>query len=312
MTFIDFFAGIGGFRKGMELAGHKCVGFCEWDKFAAASYISMHLITEDQKMVLATFDKKDRVKEILKDEYRNGEWYSNDIRDVNAGNVPKADCWCFGAPCQDFSVAGHRAGLGGDRSSLVREVFRILTELEESDKPEWLIYENVKGMLSSNKGWDYAAILSEMDEHGYDAEWEILNTKNFGVPQNRERVYTIGHFRAKGGRKIFPLQGSDRENNIQVDQVGRIPSPNEKNPMAYRVYDTEGISPTLNTMEGGGREPHIPVMFGIDQNEGGVERNIANCLTTRSVLKGVTNRRADGTAVAVTLSSMIDGKEERT
>lgn len=152
MTFIDLFAGIGGMRRGMELAGHRCVGFCEWDKFATASYTSMHLITEEQRAYLATLDLKKRQKEILKDEYRNGEWYSPDIRQVGAGNVPRCDCWCFGAPCQDFSVAGKRAGLDGDRSSLIREVFRVLGGLEEKDRPEWLIYENVKGMLSSNRG----------------------------------------------------------------------------------------------------------------------------------------------------------------
>ena len=152
MTFIDLFAGVGGFRRGMELAGHKCMGFCEWDKYAAASYISMHLITEEQRAYLATLDKKKRQKEILKDEYKNGEWFSDDIRNVDAGSMPKVDCWCFGAPCQDFSIAGTRKGLSGDRSSLIREVFRIIREEREEDRPEWLIYENVKGMLSSNGG----------------------------------------------------------------------------------------------------------------------------------------------------------------
>jgi len=272
MTFLDLFAGVGGFRRGMELAGHKCVGFCEWDRFATASYTSMHLITEEQRKYLATLDKKARLKEILKEEYRNGEWYSNDIRNVYAGNVPRADCWCFGAPCQDFSVAGHRAGMEGDRSSLVREVFRILKELPEENRPEWLIYENVLGMLSSNKGWDYLAILSEMDEGGYDAEWQVFNSKYHGVPQNRERVYTIGHLRRFGPTKILPITGTDGEDCYEIKQIGEYGS-DRKNPNHYRVYDPDGISPTLNTMAGGGREPHIaeaiPSKFGIDYNEGG-------------------------------------------
>ena len=99
MKFIDFFAGIGGFRRGMELAGHECVGFCEFDKFATASYISMHLLTEEQRKTLEDIPIKKRQKEILKEEYRNGEWYANDIRRVYAGDIPKADCWCFGFPC---------------------------------------------------------------------------------------------------------------------------------------------------------------------------------------------------------------------
>ena len=199
MLFLDLFAGVGGFRRGLELAGHKCVGFCEWDKFATASYTSMHCITEEQRAYLATLDLKQRQKEILKEEYRNGEFYSNDVRLIGRGNVPRADIWTFGAPCQDFSVAGHRKGLEGDRSSLVREVFRAISELEEADRPEWLIYENVKGMLSSNRGYDFAAILLEMEQLGYDIEWEVFNTKNFGIPQNRERVYTVGHFGKRGG-----------------------------------------------------------------------------------------------------------------
>ena len=115
LKFIDFFAGIGGFRRGMELAGHKCVGFCEFDKFAVASYTSMHLITQKQKSYLETLPIKKRQKEILKDEYKNGEWYASDIRKVRSEYLPKADCWCFGAPCQDFSIAGKRAGLSVDR-----------------------------------------------------------------------------------------------------------------------------------------------------------------------------------------------------
>lgn len=99
MKFLDFFAGIGGFRRGMELAGHECVGFCEFDKFAVASYTSMHLLTEKQREHLSTLPEKQRQKEILKEEYRNGEWYAADIRKVYAGDIPKADCWCFGFPC---------------------------------------------------------------------------------------------------------------------------------------------------------------------------------------------------------------------
>lgn len=144
---------------------------------------------------------------------------ANDIRTVHAGDIPYADCWCFGAPCQDFSLAGLREGLDGSRSSLVREVFRLLREKEPEDRPEWIIYENVKGMLSSNKGWDFGSILAEMDDLGYDCEWNLLNSKNFGVPQNRERVYTIGHLRARGSdaRKIFPI----RESNQSIGQFER-------------------------------------------------------------------------------------------
>ena len=243
MKFIDFFAGIGGFRRGMELAGHECVGFCEFDKFATASYTSMHLITNEQREYLSSLTLKQRQKEILKDEYRNGEWYASDIRAVDARSLPTADCWCFGAPCQDFSIAGKRAGLDGDRSSLIREIFRLLEEQEEQDRPEWIIYENVKGMLSSNKGLDYLSILSELDRLGYDIEWQNINSKWF-VPQNRERIYTIGHLRRFGSRKILPVTGADGENSISI--IGTT-HPNRHS--TGDIHNVDGIMSTCTSRD---------------------------------------------------------------
>lgn len=216
MKFIDFFAGIGGFRKGMELAGHKCVGFCEFDKYATASYISMHLITEEQREYLQTLPVKKRQKEILKDEYRNGEWYANDIRRVYAGDIPKADCWCFGFPCQDISVAGKQLGFQGNRSSLFFRVMYLIGQLKEEDRPAYLFIENVKNLLSVNGGWDFARLLIEMEQNGYDAEWQVINSKDFGVPQNRERCFIIGHLRSRSTAEVFPVERADRENNISV------------------------------------------------------------------------------------------------
>lgn len=273
MKFIDFFAGIGGFRLGMEMAGHECVGFCEYDKFATASYTSMHLITDKQREYLSTLNLRERQKEILKPEYRNGEWYAKDIKEVKAINLPKADCWCFGSPCVDFSIAGKRAGLSGGRSGLVQQIFRLLNKLEKEDRPEWLIYENVKGMFSSNHGWDYATILSEMEWEGYDIEWQNINSKWF-VPQNRERIYTIGHLRRYGRRKVFPIRGGNKEasgvsgqtsNTIttrtgtantvgtyvvesqQYAQVKQIIGGSQ----GSRVYDPSGIGVTLSSQGDG-------------------------------------------------------------
>ena len=243
LKFIDFFAGIGGFRRGMELAGHKCVGFCEFDKYAVASYTSMHLITNEQKEYLTTLPIKKRQKEVLKAEYRNGEWYANDIKSVRAEQLPKAECWCFGAPCQDFSVAGLRKGLSGDRSSLIREIFRLLEEQKEEDRPEWLIYENVKGMLSSNKGLDYLSILSELDRLGYDIEWQNINSKWF-VPQNRERIYTIGHLRRFGSRKVFPVTGAGGENSISI--IGTT-HPNRHS--TGDIHNVDGIMSTCTSRD---------------------------------------------------------------
>ena len=256
MKFIDFFAGIGGFRRGMELAGHECVGFCEFDKFATASYISMHLLTEEQRKTLEDIPIKKRQKEILKEEYRNGEWYANDIRRVYAGDIPKADCWCFGFPCQDISVAGKQAGFQGNRSSLFFRVMYLIGQLKEEDKPTYLFIENVKNLLSVNGGWDFARLLIEMDQGGYDAEWQVLNSKDFGVPQNRERCFIIGHLRGRNTTKIFPIEGTDRENSASLKLFGCI---NGRNSQRERVYDSGGLSPTISTVPGGNTEPKIAI-----------------------------------------------------
>lgn len=263
LTFIDLFAGVGMARMGMEQAGFKCVYTCEFDKHKRKEY------------------------EIIHGNIPEG----CDIRDVRAADIPRADVWFFGVPCQDFSLAGLRKGLGGDRSSLIGEVFRLIEEKAE-DKPEWLVYENVKGMLSSNNGYDFLSILLAMDGLGYDVEWQTLNTKNFGLPQNRERVYTIGHLRTSGSKQILPItkdsgqidklgeqinsntitarygnalsngtyiiEGNECE-QTGINQVASLGSDKRFNPNRYRVYDTEGLSPCLNTAQGGGLQPHVLV-----------------------------------------------------
>jgi DNA (cytosine-5)-methyltransferase 1 len=247
MKFIDWFAGVGGFRRGMELCGHECVGFCEFDKFAVMSYTSMHLITEEQRAYLATLDLKARQKEILKEEYRNGEWYASDVRRVYAGDIPDADCWCFGFPCQDISVAGKQLGFTGNRSSLFFRIMYLLGQLEEEKRPTYLFIENVANLLSVNGGWDFARLLTEMDKGGYDAEWQVLNSKYFGVPHNRERCFIIGHLRGRSTAEVFPVEGADAADCIHG--VGHR--------KGYRrntqIFDPMGITEALDTGAGGGR-----------------------------------------------------------
>lgn len=258
MKFIDWFAGIGGFRRGMELAGHECVGFCEFDKFATASYISMHLLTDEQRKRLDELPQKKRQKEILNDEYRNGEWYANDVRRVCADDIPKADCWCFGFPCQDISVAGKQLGFQGNRSSLFFRVMYLIGQLKEEDKPTYLFIENVKNLLSVNGGWDFARLLIEMEQGGYDAEWQVLNSKDFGVPQNRERCFIIGHLRGRSTAKVFPVERTDGENSVSLNLFGCL---NGRNSQRDRVYSSEGLAPTISTKPGGNTEPKVPIIF---------------------------------------------------
>lgn len=293
MKFIDFFAGIGGFRKGMELAGHECVGFCEFDKFATASYISMHLLTDEQRKTLGDIPIKKRQKEILKEEYRNGEWYANDIRRVYARDIPKADCWCFGFPCQDISVAGKQAGFQGNRSSLFFRVMYLVGQLKEEDKPTYLFIENVKNLLSVNGGWDFARLLIEMEQGGYDAEWQVLNSKDFGVPQNRERCFIIGHLRGRSTSKIFPIEGTDGKNSVQIiahkDGYRRN----------TQVFAPDGITETLDTGQGGGRGHHVALPCFVDLSYQKAElTNKARCLQARCN-KGIVNHKAEVSGVAI-------------
>lgn len=282
MKFIDFFAGIGGFRRGMELAGHECVGFCEFDKFATASYISMHLLTEEQRKALEDIPIKKRQKEILKEEYRNGEWYANDIRRVYAGDIPKADCWCFGFPCQDISVAGKQAGFQGNRSSLFFRVMYLVGQLKEEDKPTYLFIENVKNLLSVNGGWDFARLLIEMEQWGYDAEWQVLNSKDYEVPQNRERCFIIGHLRGRSTSKIFPIEGTDGKNSVSLNLFGCL---NGRNSQRDRVYSDDGLAPTISTKSGGNTEPKVSILFDTSyigqDGKARIYENICPTLTSR-------------------------------
>lgn len=282
MKFLDFFAGIGGFRRGMELAGHECVGFCEFDKFAVASYTSMHLLTEKQREHLSTLPEKQRQKEILKEEYRNGEWYADDIRRVYAGDIPKADCWCFGFPCQDISVAGKQLGFQGNRSSLFFRVMYLVGQLKEEDKPTYLFIENVKNLLSVNGGWDFARLLIEMEQGGYDAEWQVLNSKDFGVPQNRERCFIIGHLRGRSTSKIFPIEGTDGKNSVSLNLFGCL---NGRNSQRDRVYSDDGLAPTISTKPGGNTEPKVSILFDTSyigqDGKARIYENICPILTSR-------------------------------
>ena len=193
MKFLDLFAGIGGFRLGMEMAGHECVGYVEWDKFARKSYEAMH--------------------------NTEGEWTAHDITTVTDDDIRRLGrergpihVICGGFPCQAFSVAGKRKGFDDTRGTLFFEIARFANIL----RPRYLFLENVKGLLNHNKGDTFETILRALDELGYDAEWDVLNSKDFGVPQNRERLFIVGHLREECGRKVFPIRGTHETPGINV------------------------------------------------------------------------------------------------
>ena len=255
MDFLDLFAGIGGFRMGLERLGHHCVGFCEIDKFARASYKAIYH-TEGE----VEFHDITKV--------RNEEW-----RQFRG----KVDLICGGFPCQAFSIAGKRRGfLDETRGTLFFEIARAAKEI----KPPLLLLENVKGLLSHDKGRTFRTILSTLDELGYDAEWQVLNSKDFGVPQNRERVFIIGHLRETSGREVFPIIGENGYANENFIKELCKMNKERHSSAANSILDISGIAPCLDTMSGGGREPKI-LQKGRGYNKGG-EHDSAPTLSANS------------------------------
>lgn len=188
MKFIDLFSGIGGFRTGMEMNGHECVAFCEIDKYARQSYKAIYDTEGEEELHDITKWTDEHVRQFVRDR----------------GHI---DVITGGFPCQSFSIAGKRGGFDDTRGTLFFEIMRVANIV----RPQYLFLENVKGLLNHDGGATFETILNTLDEFGYDAEWQVLNSKNFGVPQNRERIFIIGHLRGASGRAVFPVGGDDEK-----------------------------------------------------------------------------------------------------
>ena len=163
MQFASFFCGIGGFDLGLERAGMETIFQCEINSFC---------------------------QKVLKKHWPDVKLIGN-INDVKVEEIPEADLWCAGFPCQDISLAnqGKRKGLGGERSGL----FYKFAELVSKRLPKWIIIENVPGLLNINDGKDFQTVLQTLDEFGYGLSWRVLDAKYFGTPQRRRRVYIVGN-----------------------------------------------------------------------------------------------------------------------
>ena len=247
---LDLFSGIGGFHLGFEKAGYKVTSFfSEVDKHAIAVY---------------------------KQQFKNST-YVGSVTDVRGEDLPRIDLITFGSPCQDFSLAGKRKGMDGDRSSLILEAIRLIGEC----RPRVFVWENVKGTFSSNSGEDFAAIIQAFANiGGYRLEWQLLNTAWF-LPQNRERIYLVGYSTEtkRDWRGVFPIGESNpkvdelqrqhlpantilqrydagangtyigecKQSTQAVKQIGvRLDSGGKQPYQQDRVYDTDGIVPALN------------------------------------------------------------------
>ena len=244
IKYIDLFAGVGGFRVGINKAhpDWECVYSNEYDKYANSVYKKHYERCDDR-----------------------------DIRTVKTEEIPDHDLLVGGFPCQAFSVAGKRRGFEDTRGTLFFEIARIAKQKQ----PRLLLLENVKGLLSHDSGNTFKTILRSLDELGYDCQWQVLNSKDFGVPQNRERVFIIGHLRGTSRPEVFPI-GNPNENSFkqdkklreQISNTLRTNYSNGKSNETYilekklkeitkrqqqgmRVYDTSGISTTLAGQAGG-------------------------------------------------------------
>lgn len=266
MDYIDLFAGVGGFHYGIQCAGlsgrhplrqetkrqrvqtkrglyfrrhgnARCVYANEWDKYANSVY-KRHF----------------------------GECDSRDIRTVDA--IPNHELLCAGFPCQAFSVAGKRLGFNDTRGTLFFDVARILKEKQ----PRLCLLENVKGLLSHDHGRTIKVIFATLTELGYDLQWQVLNSKDFGVPQNRERIFIIGHLRNTPAPKVFPFtQGHQfylKEKPGKLRQAGlstalqsgrgfikgsgeTLIELTQNVSDAQRIYSANGIAKTLKGLGGG-------------------------------------------------------------
>ena len=188
INLLDLFSGIGGFHLGLSQAGFKVKSYySEIDKYAIKTY---------------------------KHNFKNST-YVGSVTDVRGAELPRINAITFGSPCQDFSLAGKRKGMEGNRSSLILEAIRLIEEC----RPDFFIWENVKGTFSSNNRQDFAAILQAFTNiGGYRLEWQLLNTSWF-LPQNRERIYLVGYTPNKSRGQVFPITENCFKNiNLQRQQ----------------------------------------------------------------------------------------------
>lgn len=188
MRYFSTFSGIGGFELGIG-NDHECVGYSEIDRYAVQIYQS---------------------------HFPNHKNYG-DITKIDAKDLPEFDCLVGGFPCQSFSIAGKRGGFSDTRGTMFFELARILKEKQ----PRLFVFENVKGLLSHDQGNTFRTIITTLDELGYDCQWQLLNSKNHGVPQNRERIFIIGHIRGSSRPQVFPFGAIYKKPETTLSEKGK-------------------------------------------------------------------------------------------
>ena len=233
MKFLELCAGIGGFRQALENLGCECVGWSEIDKYAIKLYSAWY----------------------------NDNCNFGDVTKIEAETLPDFDLLVGGFPCQAFSIAGKRMGFDDTRGTIFFDFARIM----KAKKPKFAIFENVKGLLNHDGGKTYETILQTLNELGYDAQWGILNTKFHGLPQNRERVYIVANLRERSSTKILFERGdgiTDKVERTEQSIIGDYYTKNGKTHQWGGVIGDESIAPCL--MAGEYKSPRIVKIGDID------------------------------------------------
>lgn len=256
IRYIDLFGGVGGFRLGIERANHRTlkdnptirkVGkwFQEERNIHNRSKCGERPNSSFAFKCVAYYEIDKHAVQVYNRNFGESH-HPTDIREVKTDDIPDHDLICAGFPCQSFSIAGKRKGFQDTRGTLFYEIVRIA----EAKRPRWLLLENVKGLLSHDEGRTFEIIIESLAELGYGVEWEVLNSKNFGVPQNRERVFIVGHLGGFGGREVFP-----------VGQAGEVDKKKEyKKQRGRKTIWSEDYTPTIDARCGALRhsgEPYI-------------------------------------------------------
>lgn len=228
-TYGSLFSGVGGFDMGFDQAGYDCVFQVEWDKHC--------------QQILAK-----HWPEVPK-------W--SDVQEVNGAELPPCDVLTFGSPCQDLSVAGKRAGLDGNRSVMFYEATRIIKEMRDATQfvyPRIVVWENVSGAITSNKGADFGQVLDTLADIGaVDIHWSILDAQYFGVPQRRRRIFVVAIFDPSAATRcpdtLLPVTKSSRGDFIKskkaqqniTENVERSFDPSDEEPrltpVAYSIRE---------------------------------------------------------------------------
>ena len=258
MKYFSMFSGIGGFEYGIQNAyrsknrGSQTNTQGDWHESETSKEISttQRPISSsstdriDERPLCVGYSEIDKYAIKVYERNFNGHKNYGDCTAIDAQQLPDFDLLVGGFPCQAFSIAGKRYGFQDTRGTLFFDIGRILA----NKRPRHLVLENVKGLLSHDNGKTFQTIIGVLTDLGYTVEWQVLNSKDFGVPQNRERVIIVGHLRGECRGQVFPITGANGQDIIQLNQ------PTHSND---RVYGTDGVSPTLNTMQGGNRQPFI-------------------------------------------------------